>query len=401
MKTTVLLDEFPLTINRRQCFDYSGKIIFSSFGDSLFQSGKLYIEGQNKVLIIKTKNGCLSDLKFILDTLKIIRKSWKGMYLFFVNGISKCTLYKECLNIYFKEQFYLYPFTKILESYIFFKDDEKYEQVWNDNKIYIKDKEKNTEIVFFKRKSIYENFKSYFLHRTDFTAVHVFNDTFIKLTKHMFHYSFCPSGIEIFFITCNQNSKYYQDKNLRKKIYETINKNEVLRKLPYSISDSKFANSYDKVEMIAKKEIIKIAYDDYYPNGKIVKIIKQQLSQVGVHTRFIKTQFRRVDHDDADFKLFLMPDLFGETSFSYYFIGMYLRKLFSEDSFFEYMNTLKLYWENPNRNLKSLNILREILKKNYILFSVGKMENVFLTRSNNSSNTYEEMIRAEFKKTIS
>lgn len=400
MKTTVLLDEFPLTINRKQCFDYSGKIIFSSFGDSLFQSGKLYIESQSRVLIIKTKNGCLSDLKYILDTLKIIRKSWKSMYLFFVNGISKCTLYKECLNIYFREQFYLYPFTKILESYIFFKDDEKYEQVWDDKEIYIKDKEKSKEIVFLKRKSMYENFKSYFLHKIDFTAVHVFDDTVIKLTKRMFHYSFCSSGIEIFFVTCNQNSKYYQNKNLRKKIYEIINKEEVLRKLPYSISDSEFANSYDKVEMVTQKEIIKIAYDDYYPNGKIVKIIKQQLSQAGVHSKLIKTEFRRVNHDDSDFKLFLMPDLFEEISFSYYFIGMYLRKLFSEDSFCEYMNILKLYWENPNRNLESLNTLREILKKNYILFSVGKMENVFLNRSNNFSNTYEEMIKSEFEKTI-
>lgn len=404
----VLIDEFPSNTNVLLANDYNEKVIYRLIGAPLLQikdksivNSQLNIFVKNHSLYIKALNNnqfvILEEVKKKIDEIYI---KWRGSYKIFFIGIKKqiingkVSLYDICNNgivIKFNLEERIYPFLCLLSSHYFNCTIPNNNENINNNKnnIEVKSNKFNEIIKFIKIRNGYLNLILYKIGLVDMTSNTNFPNTLKKRFQNNKDYVSVKSGIECIIISTNKKSDFFHNENLRKYIFSLISDLKIQNKISCNVNKSKMYTTYRNSKSIEKNISISISYDDYYPNKIIVSEIKSQLKNKGINLKLVKSDYFN-PKESADCRLYLFSNEFKDDIFKYYFLGLISSLRQDKKEYLMFMSKVKEYFNNEISLEQCTMILKDILVKNGIYFSVGEINSTFLSRNHQLDFIYYE-----------
>lgn len=403
------LDAFPVNNNILENNDYNGQMIFAALSDPLFKFDGTSIIANACKEYITSKNGkehtfVLRDNLYFSDGKKVTAQDYQKSINHLLLSNSPLSLLLANISTLSSDGLQLkvllkrpdFQFYKILSRSNFTPCRNKITSGRFEIKSYKKDEiclrpnifhrefTKNQSDIKFARITDPETELNLYNKRTiDFTS----NTSFRHNNVQKYRKSLCkyPSFITMSLSFINKDLLQPKYKKLRRIILYSINRTEIAKSFnniftptsSYVLRGNNIdlfipTNSYFPID-------IRVGYDDFYPNKKVLEIIKKQLAKHGINIVLVKDNFYKPNYN-YDMKLSLyFPDFLDDSAF-------YRSTYFNALVYFA--NKHNLYFKSLQKQLYKQKIstsvfkrLNRLLLKNALIIPLFSMNSIYLSRN--------------------
>lgn len=356
--------------------DYSNKIILSSTSDTLFiynlKENKYVFNACKKVSIYGKKNIIeLRDDLYFYDGKRVTSEDYynailkyKELLPSFSNNIDSISFSTNKLIINLKHNdklllnklsFYLFsPNRNNVTSGRYYLSDINDESIILKNNKYYRNKS-NKELKFIKCED-YNIEKELFSKK----IVDIDNNTFFELSNLNMNNE--KSGI---IISLEISTKISLKE--RKDIVRNINKTNISNKLgnSYFVKDDFFFNNIFKYKKRNTKKngngkILKLLYNEFYPNFQIASFIKEELEKNNYNVVLINSTYQNFKND-FDFDLKLTLNYFEYIDDLYFYGSKYFMFVMKNNLLYKFLVNHNLFLKLINKMFKNKYIKEPIL----------------------------------------